>query len=278
MLDVILDTIIDSLKLLPFLILVFIFMEYFEHKFSEKSRELIYKSGRFGPIIGGILGAFPQCGFSVAITNLYATKIVSMGTLIAIYLSTTDEMIPILISRGVGASEIIKLVLIQVVVAIIFGLLIDVIFKRKTDKEAIGEFCSIEHCHCHDKGVIKSGIKHALNIFMYIFIVTFILNSLFFFVGEDFLANLFMKDSIFSPIIAGLIGLIPNCVSSVILTELYINNVISLGSVISGLLTASGVAFLVLFRVNKNVKENIKIVFITFLIGVLSGLIVDLIF
>ncbi len=251
-------------------------MEYFEHKFSKKSREIVYKSGRFGPIIGGILGAFPQCGFSVAVTNLYATKIVSMGTLIAIYLSTTDEMIPILISKGIEIPQIIELVLIQVIIAIIFGLLIDFLLKNKKKKDAIGDFCEIEHCHCNDKGVIKSGLIHALKIFSYIAVVTFIINVLLFFVGEDFLTNIFMKDSVLSPIIASIIGLIPNCISSVMLTELYLNEIISLGSVISGLLTASGVAFLVLFRVNKNLKENILIVLITFLIGILSGNIIDL--
>ncbi len=276
MIDVIIETLIDSLKLLPFLILVFIFMEYLEHKYSNKTKEIVKKSGKFGPIFGGLLGAFPQCGFSVAMTNLYATRIVSMGTLIAIYLSTTDEMIPILISKGVEGSLIIKLVLIQVVVAIIFGLLIDFILKKRKKESNIKDFCEIEHCDCEHKGVIVSGLKHSFNIFVYILVVSFFINILMHYGGEEFLSNIFMKDSIFSSFVAGLIGLIPNCVSSVMLTELYLNEIISFGAVISGLLTASGVSFLVLFRVNKNNKENISIVLITLLIGIIVGNLIDI--
>lgn len=253
-------------------------MEYIEHKYSNRSKDLIKRSGKYGPLLGGILGAFPQCGFSVAMTNLYATRIVTMGTLVAIYLSTTDEMIPILISRGVGVVEIIKLVVIQLVVAVIFGIIIDYFRKGKKEDNSIKDFCEIEHCDCEHKGIFKSSLLHAFNIFLYIVVVSFILNLIFHYTGDEFLINLFMKGSIFSPFIASTIGLIPNCVSSVMLTELYLKDIISLGSVISGLLTSSGVAFLVLFRVNKNLKENVTIVTLTYIIGVFVGILIDLFF
>jgi hypothetical protein len=278
LLEVIKETVFDAVKLLPFLFLVFLVMEFIEHRYSGKTKKVILKSGKFGPLLGSILGAFPQCGFSVAMTNLYATRIVSMGTLIAIYLSTTDEMLPILISRGVSVTEIIKLIGIQVIVAIIFGFLIDFVMKKKTKDTSIKDFCEIEHCDCEHKGILKSSIVHALSIFIYIVLVSFVLNVILHYIGEDFLSNLFLKDSIFSPIIASTIGLIPNCVSSVMLTELYLNGIIGLGSVISGLLTASGVSFLVLFRVNKNIKENLTIVGLTYIIGIIAGIVIDLLF
>ncbi len=278
MLEVVKETLIDSIKLLPFLFVVFLIMEYIEHKYSDKTKSLIQKSGKFGPLLGSILGAFPQCGFSVAMTNLYATRIVTMGTLVAIYLSTTDGMLPILISKGISIDVIIKLIGIQVIVAIIFGFIIDSLSKKKKKDTSIKDFCEIEHCDCEHKGILKSSMTHAFSIFLYITIVTFIINIILYYVGEGFLSSLFLKDSIFSPFIASILGLIPNCVSSVMLTELYLNNIISLGSVISGLLTSSGVAFLVLFRVNKNIKENLTIVGLTYIIGVFAGIIIDLLF
>ncbi len=276
MLEVLEEALIDSLKILPFLLIVFFIMEFIEHKFSDKGKKLIKKSGKFGPLFGGILGGFPQCGFSVALTNLFATKIVSMGTLVAVYLSTTDEMIPILISNGVSLKEILQLVLIQMLIAIVSGFIID-LFTKKKKEENITSFCEEEHCHCDHDGIIKSSIKHALNIFAYILIVTLFINGVMYFLGEEFIASILLKDNWFSPIIAATIGLIPNCVSSVMLTELYLSNLISYGSVISGLLMGSGVAFLVLFRVNKNLKENITIILITYFISIISGIVIDFI-
>lgn len=277
MLEVIKETLIDSLKILPFLFFVFLIMEFIEHKFSDKRKILIEKSGKFGPLLGGLLGGIPQCGFSVAMTNLYATRIVSMGTLVAIYLSTTDEMIPILLTNGVPLVEILKLVGIQMLIAIIFGFIID-IFVRRKNKESIKDFCDLENCDCEHDGIFKSSMRHSLNIFMFILIITFIINAVMFYIGDDFLSNLFLKGSIFSPLIASTIGLIPNCVSSVMLTKLYLSGAISYGSVISGLLMGSGVSYLVLFRVNKNLKENISIVGIIYVISFISGIIIDLIF
>lgn len=276
--DIILDTLLDTIKILPFLFITFLIMEYIEHKFSNKSKEKISKTEKFGPVIGSLLGAVPQCGFSVMATNLYATRIITLGTLISIYLSTSDEMLPILISQKADIKIILELLLTKIVIGMIFGILIDFILGKKNKKETpkIKDFCDEHHCDC-SHGILKSSIKHTINITTFLLIITFLLNAGFYYLGKNEISKIFLKDSLFSPFISSLIGLIPNCGASVILTELYLEGVISFASCISGLLTSSGVALLVLFKVNDNKKENIKILTLLYLIGIISGILIELI-
>ena len=275
MLDIILDTIIDGLKLLPFLFIAFLIIELIEHKFNKKTVQIIEKSGRFGPLLGGLLGCFPQCGFSVLATNLYVTRIITLGTLISVYLSTSDEMLPILISRGSNIKTILSILSLKLLIGVISGFIIDFL-TRKKQQINVQELCENENCHC-EKGILKSSITHTLNTLFFIMLVSFFLNIVMHFGGEEFLSKLFNKNSMFTPFIASLIGLIPNCGSSIIITELYLNKILPFSAVISGLLTGSGVAILVLFKSNKNLKENIKILLIVYLIGVLSGLLIELV-
>ena len=275
MLDVIVDTLLDGIKLIPFLFIAFLILELLEHKLSGKNKKIIEKSGKFGPIIGSMLGAFPQCGFSVAATNFYATRIITLGTLISIYLSTSDEMLPLLISEGVDIKLIIKVLGIKILIGMISGFIIDLIFRKK-EKNHIHDFCEEEHCNCKN-GVLISTIKHTLNITLFIIIISFILNTIIYCVGEDTLGNLIFRKKVLGPILSSLIGLIPNCASSVVITQLYLENVISFGAMMSGLLTGSGVAILVLFKVNKNLKENLKILGLVYIIGVISGITIELI-
>lgn len=272
--EVVLETIIDSLKLLPFLFITFIIIEIIEHKVNNK--KMIIKAGKFGPIIGSLLGAVPQCGFSVSATNLYATRIISLGTLISIYLSTSDEMVPILISEGAEVSLIIKILGLKVAIGMISGFIIDFIFRKKNEKLEIKDLCEKEHCHC-EHSIIKSSIKHTLSIFLFIFVISLVIHISFHYLGHDVLSKILMKDSFFSPFICSLIGLIPNCASSVALTEFYLSNTLTFGSAMAGLLTGSGVAIMVLFRTNKNLKENLKVIFLIYFIGSISGVIINLI-
>lgn len=277
--EIILDTLFDALKLLPFLFLAFLIMEYIEHKFSEKSKSKISKAGKFGPFIGSLLGAVPQCGFSVMATNLYATRIITIGTLTSIFLSTSDEMLPILISNGTKASEIFKILIIKIIIGMIVGFIIDFVLrsKNKNNKEyEIKDFCLEHYCDCNH-GILKSALNHTLNIIIFIMIITFLLNIGIHYLGEENISKLFLKDSFYSPFVSSLIGLIPNCASSVIITELYLSGVISFASCISGLLTGSGVALLVLFKVNKNKKENVLILLSLYLIGALSGVVIEIV-
>lgn len=274
--EIILDTLIDGLKLLPFLFVTFLIMEFIEHKFNKKSKAKITKAGKLGPLFGSLLGAVPQCGFSVIATNLYATRIITVGTLISIYLSTSDEMLPILLSEHAPITIILRILLIKVLIGMICGFIIDLVLRRKENKDyEIKDFCLESHCDC-EHGILKSSIKHTFNILLFILIISFILNIGIEYLGEDGIGKLFLKDTIFSPFLSSLVGLIPNCGASVVLTELYLHGVISLSSAIAGLLTGSGVALLVLFRVNKNLKDNVKILLTIYLIGALSGIIINL--
>ena len=276
--EIILDTLLDTIKLIPFLLVAFLLIEIMEHKLSKKSKKIITKSKKYGPVLGSLLGAIPQCGFSVMATNLYVTRIISLGTLIAIYLSTSDEMLPILISEKASASLIFKIVLIKVLLGIIYGILIDIIFTRifKNKEKETFEICDKENCHCEDH-LFLSAVKHTIKIILFILITTFILNILLHYIGEDFLTKIFLKNTIFGPFITSLIGLIPNCGASVIITELYLSNAISLSSLIAGLLTNSGAALLVLFKSNKNIKENFFILSILYIIGIFTGIVLELI-
>lgn len=273
--DIIIDTLIDTLKLVPFLFIAFLLIELFEHKFSKKSIKVVESSGKYGPILGSILGIIPQCGFSVMATNLYVTRLITLGTLISIYLSTSDEMLPILISEKAEFSLIIKILLIKLFIGMLVGFIIDKIFKVKKEKKNY-DICEEEHCHCKES-IIISSLKHTLNIVVFILLINFILNICFNYLGQDYLSKILLKDSFFGPFISGLIGLIPNCGASVMLTELYINNAINFGSLISGLLTGSGIAIMILFKTNKHFLENIKVIGILYIVGVLSGIIIELI-
>lgn len=293
MLEIIEDTLIDAIKLLPFLFITYLIMEYIEHKMGHKTKHAIKKSGKWGPIIGSILGAFPQCGFSVSATNLYAGRVITLGTLIAVYLSTSDEMLPIFISEAVSPIIILKILGIKLIIGIIAGTLIDVIAhiirnkvlnkKQSTnntvenEEDEIGHMCEEDHCHCNESGILKSAIHHTLSILMFIIIITFIINTAVHFVGEETIASWILNRPVIGPLIASLIGLIPNCAASVIITNMYLDKVISLGSMISGLLTGAGVGLAVLFKTNNKIKENIGILILLYAIGVISGIVIDLI-
>lgn len=270
MIDILLDTVIDTLKLIPFLFVAFLIIEFFEHKLNEKSRDVIKKSGKFGSFFGALLGLLPNCGFSAFATNLYVTRVISLGSLIAIYLSTSDEMLPLLIAEKVEFSLIFKILLIKFLTGLFFGIIIDLFIKRKNDRQDY-HICCDDHCDC-EHGIVKSAVIHTLKIISFIFIIVFILNTLFeYFNLESFFINN-LKDSFYLSFITSLIGLLPNCGASVIITELYLKNVIGFPAMLSGLLTGSGVALLVLFKTNKNIKENFKIVSLIYVIGVFVGL------
>lgn len=282
MIDIIKDTLIDGIKLLPFLFITYLIMEYIEHKTGNKAQNIVKKSGKFGPLFGGILGVFPQCGFSAAAANLYSARIISIGTLIAVFLSTSDEMLPILISESASAGLILQILAIKLVIGVVAGFAVDIITrfirKKKEDNvvENVSHLCEHEHCDC-EHGIFKSSLKHTLNIFLFIIIITFILNIGIHLIGEENISNFITRFPTVGILICALVGFIPNCASSVIITELYLTNLISMGAMISGLLVGSGIGMLVLFKSNKNIKENLKIAGILYLIGIISGFIINLV-
>ena len=221
-------------------------------------------------------GIFPQCGFSVSATNLYAARVITLGTLISVYLTTSDEMLPILISESISLTTILLILGIKLVVGILAGIVIDLVMRKKENaEEKIEDICEHEHCHC-EKGIFKSAIKHTVSIFIFILIFNLIFNTLIHIIGEDVLKNSILNMPILGTILAGIIGLIPNCASSVVLTELYVENIISMATMIAGLLVNAGVGTVVLFRTNKDLKENVKIIALLYGIGVVSGVVLQL--
>lgn len=286
-LDIIIETLIDSAKMLPFLFVSYLIIEIIEHKSSDKLKKILSKSGKYGPVAGAALGLVPQCGFSVTASNLYSGRVITLGTLIAVFLSTSDEAIPVLLSHPNSTLELIKVLAVKFIIAFVFGMIIDLVINKFKTKEEIEnsqveeahehmhEVCS--HCHCEDKGVVRSTIKHTLNVFLFILIVSFVLHIVIHVIGEDNLSKVLMQGSIFQPFVAGLIGLIPNCASSVILTELYLAGSISFGAIIAGLATGAGIGLAVLFKSNHNQKENFKILGLLYALGVFSGIIIQII-
>lgn len=282
MLDVVLDTLVDGVKLLPFLFLTYLAMEYIEHKTTAKTKNTIKKSGKLGPLVGGILGAFPQCGFSTAGSNLYAGRVITLGTLISIYLSTSDEMLPVFLSEKVPMTTILSMIAVKAVIGMVAGFIIDFVIRiRKSSQEQdftskIGHMCDHDHCHC-DKSIVKSALNHTLTIFAFILVISFLLNTAVFFVGEDSIAGIILDRPVLGSILSGIVGLIPNCAASVVITQLYVEGIISIGATMSGLLVGAGAGLIVLFKENRDIKENIKIVALLYAIGVACGIIIDFI-
>ncbi len=270
MFDVLLDALVDVLKLIPFLFISFLIMELIEHKLNNKKK--LSEANKYGPLIGSTLGIVPQCGFSALASNLYAARVITLGTLISVYLATSDEMLPIMISHKTDITIILKILLIKFFIGLLFGLLIDFIYRKKNQTE-IKHMCEEDHCHC-EESIIKSSLIHTLKIALYIFIINIVLNTL---INEDIIRNIASSNKILAPLVSSIIGLIPNCASSVIITELYLDNIISFGSCLSGLLAGSGVGILILFKQNKNIKENLTILVILILIASICGIIFNFI-
>lgn len=279
MLHIIEHSLLDSVKLLPFLFLTYLLMELLEHKTGGKARERIKNAGKIGPLWGGLLGVMPQCGFSAAASSLYAGRVITVGTLLAIYLSTSDEMLPILISESVPAAVIIKILAVKVIIACISGFIVEAVyvgFFHKKEKEMdIHVVCEEEHCSCED-GVMKSAVKHTIKIFFYIFLITVVLDLAIHGIGEDTLAGIFSSVPVVGQLAAALVGLIPNCASSVVITELYLGGIISAGAMMSGLLVNAGVGVMILFRLNRDIKQNVGIIGTLYALGVFWGIFIDL--
>ena len=278
MTDSLIDALIDTLKLLPYLYVTFLIIELMEERLTARSRELISRAERFGPLVGSLVGLLPQCGFSVMATNLFITRIISLGTLMAIYLATSDEMLPIMISNRAALSQILPLLLIKLVTGLLAGTLINLIIPHQKTQQHDYTLCEDDDCECEEHGPFLAALKHTVNIALFILVITALLNVTVFLHGESFLEKILLVNEPVSPLLATIIGLIPNCGSSVILTQLYLSGAISLPMAASGLLANSGVALLVLFRNNHHRRqENLLIIGLLSAISSLVGWIIMLI-
>ena len=271
-------TIADTLGLLPFLFVTYLVMELMEHYAGNKFNKIIQNSGKWGPFLGATLGVMPQCGFSAAAASFFSARIVGVGTIIAVFLSTSDEMLPILLSESVPLATIVKILATKVVIACVSGYLASFVYQKflqKKDGEVdIHLVCEEEECSC-EEGVLKSAVKHTIKIFFYIFAIAFILNGVIEGVGEDALAQVFSNAPVAGQMVASLVGLIPNCASSVVITQLYLKGVITAGMMMSGLLVNAGIGVLVLLRLNRDMKQNVGIITAVYCFGVAWGILLD---
>lgn len=297
--ELVVDSVLDSVKLVPFLFLTYLLMEYLEHRTGEGAQRLIVKMGQggvrradrkelhltgrrmgarwAGPIVGGLLGIVPQCGFSAAASNLYAGRVITLGTLMAVYLSTSDEMLPLLLSERVPVGLILSILAAKAVIGVAAGLGIDLLRSGKGDRKqgCIHDICEQEKCHC-ENGLVRSALSHTFQIAFFILLINFVLNLVLAFAGEEVLAGLILNRPVLAPVLAGVVGLIPNCAGSVALTQLYLKGAMGVGALIAGLCANSGVGLLVLFRVNHDRKENLTVLGLLYGIGVTAGMIIGL--
>ena len=275
MFDVLLDAILDSLKTLPFLFGAFLLMEAAEKHYGKHMDAILKKSKWGGPLAGSLLGCIPQSGFSVIDSNLYACGLITLGTLLAVYLSTSDEAIILLLADSSRGSDILKLMLTKVIIGILAGYVTDLIFFKQRQGRNMEQICS--DCHCEEEnGILKPALHHTIHLFSWLLVLTLILNVVMELTGAEQLSAWLLGNTVFQPVLAALIGLIPNCAASVILTQLYLSGAISFASVVAGLCTGAGAGLLVLFKMNKDKRENLKILSLLYVIGVLAGMILEL--
>ncbi len=273
LIDVIKDTIVDSARIFPFLFLTYLLMEYLEHRAKDKTVRALKKAGPLGPVVGAFAGLLPQCGFSAAATSLYAGRIVSLGTLMAVYLSTSDEMLPVLISAQASPKVIFSILAVKLITGMVAGIIIDAVGrlgKKKDTEYHIHEMCESEHCHC-EKGIFKSALIHSGKVLLFIFILSLFVNYFMQYIGVSGIQYVTIGESYGVIVLASLLGLIPNCAVSVALTQLYAGGMLGEGALIAGLLVGAGIGLMVLIRVNKKPLENVKIIALLWAIGLAVG-------
>ena len=259
--------------MLPFIFIIYLIIEYFEHKNNTALSHILTKSKKVGPIIGALLGSMPQCGFSVIGADLFSKKSITMGTIVAIFIATSDEAIPIILSVPGEWKTAVLIIIVKIVIAIISGLAIDLVYKGYIREE------HTHHANCDvcNSGIFKCALRHTIRIFIFILITSALLSIITDAVGVETITNYLQRFTLLQPFIVSLIGLIPSCAISVILTECFLLKIIPFSSLIAGLCSSAGVGLLLLFKRNRSMKENLTIVLILYLIGAISGLIIQLI-
>ena len=306
--DVIADSVLDTLELVPFLFVTYLAMEALEHSTEGRMQGLVARAGHAGPIMGGLLGAVPQCGFSAMAATLYSGGVVTAGTLVAVILSTSDEMVPVFLAHQEPAGRLLSIMLLKVVVGIVVGLLLDAVLHAVrhvgNPQPHIHDLCERAHCRCEDDeagsdaspesdadghgeaerghhhghghwAIVRSAAIHTVQVTGFILLVTFLFGLLIEVMGEDALAQLLGSHPVRATFLAALVGLIPNCGASVAITELYLDGVLAAGPMVAGLLVSGGVGLLVLFRTNRDVRQNVAVTAFIYAVGVVVGLAVS---
>ena len=283
LIDALTDSLVDTVKLIPFLFVTYLVMEYLEHHTGDRTTGLLARMGKAGPIFGGLFGIVPQCGFSASAASLYSGGVITLGTMLAVFLSTSDEMLPIFISEQVSPTRILAILGVKAVIGVVSGLAVDAALRRtrwrdKGDKR-IHDLCVEEHADYGEEekgGIFRAALIHTLHIVVFIFIITLILTILVDAIGQERISGFLNAIPVLGVCLAALIGLIPNCGASVALTQLYLAGMMSAGQMMAGLLVGAGVGLLVLFRTNHHhLRENVRITILLYGIGVFWGLLME---
>lgn len=279
--DVLKDAVSDCLRDLPFLFVAFWLLELLEHHAAEWMNRTLARVNKLGPLVGALLGCVPQCGFSIMASDFYAGGVISLGTLLAVYLSTSDEAAVILLSDPGRAPDVLRLIVVKIILGVVWGYLIEIafhVYRKKhpaAHKKDPHELCETVGGEAEGESILGSAIRHTLEVFLFLFIFTFALNLLLEVVGMKGVSRMLLSNTIFQPVLAALIGLIPNCAASVILTELYMEGAISFGSAVAGLCASAGLGMVILWRTNRSRKESLFVTILLFLVSVISGVILQ---
>lgn len=285
--EVIGEAVIETLHTVPFLFVAFLIIELLEKFALDNVNKTLKKAGSAGPIFGSLLGSIPQCGFSVLASNLYSGGVITLGTLIAVFLATSDEAILILLNSPNAFLDVAKLVVTKVLIGIVVGYIVDFALKEKChychdhdhdhEHDHHHDLCEQDHCGCEEnKTVLAPTIVHTVKVFSFLLFFAIIINFAVAILGTERLEALLLTDSVFQPVLAGVVGFIPNCATSVLLTQLYLDGVLSFGSIIAGLCTNAGAGLIVLFRNKAKAKKNLIVIPILYISAVLPGIIIHI--
>ncbi|MDY3249590.1 MAG: putative manganese transporter [Candidatus Choladocola sp.] len=274
--EILMDSVLDCLKLLPFLYLSYLVVEYAEHKMSSRTKQAIYRAGKAGPILGGLIGIIPQCGFSAAAAGLFAGGMVSPGTLLAVFLSTSDEMLPIMVSEGIAPEVIVKVLAVKVVVAVAAGMTVDLVIEafqgKRSPMPEHPAMCEHEHCGCSSRGIWYSALNHTVRTALFLFLISLVIGGTMEWFDLAAASRKIGSHAGLTEALAAAVGMIPNCAASVLITELFLEGILGSGALFSGLLCGAGTGLLVLYRENRNRKENLMITAVLYFTGTVAGI------
>lgn len=286
--ELVMDALVDSAKMIPFLLVMYFIVECFERKFGGNIEHRLEKTAKAGPVLGALFGCVPQCGFSVVAASLYSRRIITLGTLLAVILSTSDEAIPVLLAAPDQTKTVLLLLGAKFVIALVAGALIDLLPRqRNPEPSSATPAAESGHkgCCCHHvsektgyRQLLVHPLVHTAKIFTFIFLVTLGLNGLMAWVGEENIGKLLLRHSLFQPLLAALVGLIPNCAASVAIAGLYLQGGLSFGSTLAGLCCSGGLGLLVLARENRNIKDTLRVIVLLVAISTIVGLAIQLLY
>lgn len=285
--EILLDALVDSAKMIPFLLFVYVLVEWLEYQYGSTIRERIQHAAKAGPTLGALFGCVPQCGFSVLASAMYTRRIITIGTMLAVFLSTSDEAIPVILAQPDKVRLIVPLIFTKVVIALVAGYGVDIALRSYSKKIVAEDHDHLEEMHergcCehhvtgegHWKELLVHPLLHTAKVFVFVFLVTLGLSYLIETVGQAHLDKLLLQHSPLQPVLTAIIGLIPNCAASVAITQIFLKGGISYGSAISGLCASGGLGMLVLLKENHNLRDTLKVLLLLLSVSIGAGILIQ---